>query len=88
MKTQYFEYENHERPNTYAKNLALNQNVTQSSYHGGYPPENAVDGNVEQILDKCSHTGWNPTPSWLKVDLSWIYEIKSIKIYHRNATIF
>ncbi|KAJ8316550.1 hypothetical protein KUTeg_005898 [Tegillarca granosa] len=68
------------------ENLASNKTAKQSSIFAGYGANRAVDDVIIQKIGYCSHTNWNPTPSWWEVDLSRIYGIESIKIYHRHDT--
>ncbi|KAJ8298905.1 hypothetical protein KUTeg_022965 [Tegillarca granosa] len=67
-------------------NLGLTKSATQSSTH--HDASKAVDGSISQLYLDCASTYWDPTPlyAWWQVDLGMIYEIKSIKIYHRIDT--
>ena len=65
--------------NCYAQvNVALNKPTTQSSNPFGWPPQNAVDGN---IATGC-HTG-NAAEEWWQVDLLGAYCLESIEIVNR-----
>jgi len=59
-------------------NLALNKAVTASSSKTGYPPGNAVDGNVSTHWR--SGTLSSTTNAWLRVDLGATYTIGSVVI--------
>ncbi|XP_052694237.1 uncharacterized protein LOC128172484 [Crassostrea angulata] len=66
--------------------LALGKQTKQSSTHGAYGAEHAVDGNrgTDIYQDKCTHTGDGDTNPWWRVDLLTVYSIKSVRILNRG----
>lgn len=70
-----------------AGNLALGRAIKASSSQAGFPPENAIDGNMATWW--ASNPGRDPryparNPQWIYIDLGSPQQIQSVKI-HWNA---
>lgn len=60
--------------------------VVSSSTYYDYDASRAVDGNLDQNTESCSHTDdicRKDKPVWLRFDLKQEYSIKSVKIWYR-----
>ncbi|WP_055393101.1 discoidin domain-containing protein [Flagellimonas eckloniae] len=66
----------------FAQNLALNKPTEQSTTYVGFVSSRAVDGSTGIY----SHTHYNKTDQWWKVDLESTYTINRIVVYNRNGT--
>uniref|UniRef100_A0A8W8NUH6 protein-tyrosine-phosphatase n=2 Tax=Magallana gigas TaxID=29159 RepID=A0A8W8NUH6_MAGGI len=63
-----------------------NTQAVSSSTYGSYVASRTVDGNTDQNVTSCSHTGdWgNITEAWLRIDLGRDYSVKSVKFWYRG----
>nr|XP_022312496.1 uncharacterized protein LOC111117633 [Crassostrea virginica] len=56
-----------------------------SSVYRDYLASQAIDGNTSQQIFNCLHTGFRgETEAWLRVDLSKVFSIQSVKFWYRN----
>ncbi|KAJ8321776.1 hypothetical protein KUTeg_000247 [Tegillarca granosa] len=69
-----------------SQNIAVGKSANQSSTHGHFTAERAVDGDVNQDYNYCSLTSWNQKASeaWWQVNLESLSDINSVKIYYRQ----
>lgn len=60
-----------------------------SSMLNSYNALNAVDGNTNQDMGYCSHTGISKSinEAWLLVDLNKTYSIESVTFWYRKYLI-
>lgn len=63
-----------------------NTAAESSSTYLNYVASRTVDGNTDQNVTSCSHTGdWsNITEAWIRVDLGRVYSLKSVKFWYRG----
>ena len=66
-------------------NIALSQLTSQSStYSGSNPASNAVDGNRDSHISKCTHTNADNNP-WWRVDLGRVEPVAEVNIVNRHG---
>nr|XP_022306194.1 neurogenic locus notch homolog protein 1-like isoform X2 [Crassostrea virginica] len=59
-----------------------------SSVLGNYLASRTIDGNISQHSSYCLHTAaTGETEAWLRVDLSKVFSIQSVKFWYRNDRI-
>ena len=65
-------------------NIALFKPTRQSStYSGSNPARNAVDGNRDSHINKCTHTNADNNP-WWRVDLGRVEPVAEVNIVNRD----
>ena len=67
-------------------NIALFKPTSQSSAYSdwrSYPASNAVDGNRDTRIGKCTHTRANNNP-WWRVDLGRVEPVAEVNIVNRG----
>ena len=68
-------------------NIALFKPTHQSSTYSdwtSYPASNAVDGNRDPDISKCTHTNEENNP-WWRVDLGRVEPVAEVIILNRNS---
>ena len=65
-------------------NIALNKPTSQSSTHRNFNASNAVDGNRDTMIDKCTHTLEDNSP-WWRVDLGRVEPVAEVNIVNRGG---
>ena len=68
-------------------NIALFKPTIQSSTYRdsrSYPASNAVDGNGDPDISKCTHTRADNNP-WWRVDLGQVEPVAEVNILNRNS---
>lgn len=60
--------------------------VKGSSTHGAHWASYAVDGDFNQGVDRCFHSGVNETikEAWLQIDLGRVFSVNSVKLWFRS----
>ena len=65
-------------------NIALFQPTSQSStWSNSNPASNAVDGNRNSYISKCTHTNADNNP-WWRVDLGRVEPVAEVNIVNRD----
>uniref|UniRef100_K1PU10 Zinc finger protein 60 n=1 Tax=Magallana gigas TaxID=29159 RepID=K1PU10_MAGGI len=64
--------------------------VKSSSTHGAHWASYAVDGDFNQGVDRCFHSGVNETikEAWLQIDLGRVFSVSSVKLWFRSDEDF
>ena len=68
----------------FVENLALGKDAWESSIYRSYVAGNAVDGDHDTNMAKCTRTGSETWPTW-RVDLGDIYHVGYVNITTRNS---
>ena len=69
------------------RNIALFKPTNQSSTYSdwkSYPASNAVDGNRDTDISKCTHTNEENNP-WWRVDLGRVEPVAEVIILNRDS---
>lgn len=60
-----------------------------SSIYGNSLASQAIDGSTNQHISNCLHTAaTEETEAWLRVDLSTVFSIQSVKLWYRNDSAY
>ncbi|XP_052695519.1 uncharacterized protein LOC128173882 [Crassostrea angulata] len=71
---------------TYNQLVNSNTIAVSSTTFPSYVASRTVDGNTDQNVTSCSHTGYRSsiTEAWLRIDLGTVYSVKSVKFWYRG----
>ncbi|XP_065938298.1 uncharacterized protein [Magallana gigas] len=71
---------------TYNQLVNSNTIAVSSTTFPSYVASRTVDGNTDQNVTSCSHTGVRSsiTEAWLRIDLGTVYSVKSVKLWYRG----